>query len=76
MNTKKIDECEYCNNNKSLIFKTLVNDIDIVLEINKNKLNLFTDNLSIHYKENNWLKISDKTETIKIKYCPMCGRKL
>lgn len=76
MNTKKTIKCEYCKEHKSLIFKTLSNDIDIVLEINKNKLTLFTDNLSIHYKEDNWQKITDKTETIKIKYCPICGEKL
>lgn len=69
-------ECEYCDKSKSLLFKKLKNDIDIVLEINKNKLILFTDNLSIHYKEENWLKVSDNTKIIKIKYCPMCGRKL
>ncbi len=71
--------CEYCNNdgylkpNKSLISKTLKNNVDIDIQINvkDKKLAMSIENLSVKTYENNWI-----ITTKKINYCPMCGRKL
>lgn len=76
-------ECNYCNKpkefeeeaNKHIISKTLKNQIDVILEIDRDKLVLWCDNLTYYDKEN-WLLVSDKITSKKIKYCPMCGRKL
>ncbi len=71
--------CEYCKNdgyyksNKSLISKTLKNNVDIDVQVNvkDKKISLSIENLSIKTYEDNWI-ITNK----KINYCPMCGRKL
>lgn len=72
-------ECEYCKNdgycnrNKSLISKTLKNNVDIDLSINvkDKKIVASIENLSIKTYDNNWI-----ITTKKINYCPICGRKL
>ncbi len=71
--------CKYCNNdgylkpNKSLISKTLKNNVDIDTQINvkDKKLAMSIENLSMKTYDNNWI-----ITTKKINYCPMCGRKL
>lgn len=83
MSIKETSKCEYCNKiktfeeeaNKSIIFKTLKNEIDVILEIDRGKLSLFTDNLT-YYGKPDWFKNSDCIVNKKINYCPMCGRKL
>lgn len=71
--------CEYCkkdryyNRNKSLISKTLKNNIDIDLSINVKDMKLVAsvENLTMSTEDNNWF-----LPTKKINYCPMCGRRL
>lgn len=71
--------CEYCNKdgyynrNKSLISKTLKNDVDIDLSINvkDKKIVASIENLTISPENNNWF-----LPTKKINYCPMCERRL
>ena len=71
--------CKYCekdgfyNRNKSLISKTLKNNVDIDLSINvkDKKLVASIENLTMRVEDNNWF-----LPTKKINYCPMCGRKL
>ena len=71
--------CEYCkkdgyyNRNKSLISKTLKNNVDIDLSINvkDKKLVASIENLTMSVEDNSWF-----LPTKKINYCPMCGRKL
>lgn len=71
--------CEYCKNdgyynrNKSLISKTLKNNVDIDLSINvkDKKLVASIENLNIEEFYNKWI-----ITTKKINYCPMCGRRL
>lgn len=73
-------ECEYCNKkksfkeetNKQLIFKALKNNVDVILEIDKNKLCLWVDNPEYYGTDFK----SDCIVNKKINYCPMCGRKL
>lgn len=70
--------CKYCekdgyyNRNKSLISKTLKNNIDIDLSINvkDKKLVASIENLTMSVEDNNWV-----LPTKKINYCPMCGRR-
>ena len=71
--------CEYCKNdgyynrNKSLISKTLKNkvDIDIAISVKDKKIVASIENLNMKPEEDNWF-----LSTKKIKYCPICGRKL
>ena len=71
--------CEYCKNdgyykvNKSLISKTLKNNVDIDLSINvkDKKLVASIENLTMSAEDNNWV-----LPTKKINFCPICGRKL
>lgn len=71
--------CKYCekdgyyNRNKSLISKTLRNDVDIDLSINvkDKKIVASVENLAMSIEENNWY-----LPTKKINYCPICGRRL
>ena len=71
--------CKYCekdgfyNRNKSLISKTLKNNVDIDLSINvkDKKLVASIENLTMRVEDNNWF-----LPTKKITYCPMCGREL
>ena len=71
-------ECEYCKNdgyynrNKSLISKTLKNNVDIDLSINvkDKKLVASIENLTMSVEDNNWF-----LPTKKINYCPMCRTK-
>lgn len=75
--------CNYCNKkkqfkeeaNKRIIVKNLKNQVDVILEIDKDNLSLWCDNL-IYYDREDWFKNSDKITLKKINYCPMCGRKL
>lgn len=76
-------KCNYCNKpkefeeqaNKPLINKRFKNQIDTILEIDKDKLVLWCDNLTYYDKED-WFKNSDKHTLKKINYCPICGRKI
>ena len=69
--------CEYCENdgyykrNKSLISKTLKNNVDIDLAINvkDKKLVASIENLTMNVEDNNWF-----LPTKKINYCPMCRK--
>lgn len=78
-----MNKCEYCNKkksfeeeaNKSIISKEFKNEIDVILEIDRNKLCLFVDNLT-YYNKDNWFEKSSCLTSKKINYCPMCGRKL
>lgn len=71
--------CKYCEKdgyyerNKSLISKTLKNNVDIDLSINvkDKKIVASVENLAMSIEENNWF-----LPTKKINYCPMCGRRL
>lgn len=71
--------CEYCKNdgyykaNKSLISKTLKNNVDIDLSINvkDKKLVASIENLTMSVEDNNWF-----LPTKKINYCPMCRTKI
>lgn len=71
--------CEYCNKdgyynrNKSLISKTLKNNVDIDLSINvkEKKLVASIENLTMNVGDNNWF-----LPTKKINYCPMCRKKV
>ena len=71
--------CKYCKKdgyyerNKSLISKTLKNNVDIDLSINVKykKLVVSTENLKMKVEEDNWI-----LSTKRINYCPMCGRRL
>lgn len=71
--------CEYCgkdgyyNRNKSLISKTLKNNVDIDLSINvkDKKLVASIENLKMKVEEDNWILFIKR-----INYCPMCGRRL
>ena len=71
--------CEYCNKdgyynrNKSLISKTLKNDVDIDLAINvkDKKLVASIENLTMNVEDNNWF-----LPTKKINFCPMCRKKV
>ena len=70
--------CEYCKKdgyykrNKSLISKTLKNNVDIDLSINvkDKKLVASIENLTMNVEDNNWF-----LPTKKINYCPMCRTK-
>ena len=70
--------CEYCkkdgyyNRNKSLISKTLKNNVDIDLSINvkDRKLVASIENLTMSIEDNNWFLPAKK-----INYCPMCRTK-
>lgn len=76
-------KCQYCikkktfeeEANKQLIVKSLKNEIDVGLEIDRGKLVLWTDNLT-YYNKPDWFSSSDCLTSKKINYCPMCGRKL
>lgn len=76
-------KCQYCEKekrfeeeaNKRIINKRLKNEIDIMVEIDKNNLIAWCDNLTC-YNKPDWVKNSDCIAKIKINYCPMCGRKL
>ena len=69
--------CKYCENdgyykrNKSLISKTLKNNVDIDLAINvkDKKLVASVENLAMSIEENNWF-----LPTKKINFCPMCRK--
>lgn len=63
----------YYNRNKSLISKTLKNDVDIDLSINvkDKKIVASIENLTISPENNNWF-----LPTKKINYCPMCRTKV
>ena len=82
MNKVENKTCDYCNKNKSfeeeankqLIQKSLKNEIDVGLEIDRGKLVLWVDNLT--YYDNGNLSQSDDLTSKKINYCPMCGRRL
>ena len=71
--------CRYCKNdgyykaNKSLISKTLKNNVNIDLSINvkDKKLVASIENLTMSVEDNNWFLPAKK-----INYCPICGRKL
>ena len=71
--------CKYCKNdgyykrNKSLISKTLKNDVDIdfSIDVKDEKIVASIENFKIETYEDNWV-----ITTKKINYCPMCGRKL
>lgn len=71
--------CEYCKNdgyykrNKSLINKTLKNDVDIdfSIDVKDEKIVASIENFKIETYEDNWV-----ITTKKINYCPMCARKL
>ena len=71
--------CEYCskdgyyNRNKSLISKTLKNNVDIALSINvkDKKLVASIENLTMNLEDNNWI-----LPTKKINFCPMCRTKV
>ena len=71
--------CKYCEKdgyyerNKSLISKTLKNNVDIDLSINvkDKKLVASIENLTMNPEDNNWILPSKK-----INFCPMCGRRL
>ncbi len=75
--------CVYCNKkksfeeeaNKRIIDKSFKNEIDAMLEIDKDKLTLWVDNIT-YYDKQNWFSTSDCITSKKIYYCPMCGRKL
>ena len=70
--------CEYCKNdgyykaNKSLISKTLKNNVDIDLSINvkDKKLVASIENLTMSLEDDNWF-----LPTKKINFCPMCRTK-
>ena len=73
-----LNKCEndgYYNRNKSLISKTLKNNVDIDLSINvkDKKLCASIENLGMDIGDGmeNWY-----IPTKKINYCPMCGRRL
>lgn len=81
---KKDLRCEYCNKekafeeqaNKSLISKDLKNEVSVVVEIDRGKLVISTENIFMYQQtvwgcEGGWSLTSKK-----INYCPMCGRKL
>ena len=76
-------KCQYCNKekefeeqaNKRLIDKRFKNEIDAMIEIDRDKLVLWVDNLT-YYDKPNWFNTSDCLTSKKINYCPMCGRKL
>lgn len=69
--------CEYCQKdgyyerNKSLISKTLKNNVDIDLSINvkDKKLVASIENLTMNPEDNNWILPSKK-----INFCPMCRK--
>ena len=71
--------CEYCKNdgyykrNKSLISKTLKNDVDIdfSIDVKDEKIVASIENFKMEIYEDNWV-----ITTKKINYCPMCGRQL
>ena len=71
--------CKYCKNdgyykrNKSLISKTLKNDVDIdfSIDVKDEKIVASIENFKMEIYEDNWA-----ITTKKINYCPMCGRKL
>ena len=71
--------CKYCKNdgyykrNKSLISKTLKNDVDIdfSIDVKDEKIVASIENFKMETYEDNWV-----ITTKKINYCPMCGRKL
>ena len=70
--------CEYCKNdgyykaNKSLISKTLKNNVDIDLSINvkDKKLVVSIENLTMSVEDDNWF-----LPTKKINFCPICRTK-
>lgn len=74
--------CEYCNKrktfeeeaNKQIITKSLKNEIDVGLEIDRGKIVIWADNLIYYGTEK--FSHSDDLASKKINYCPMCGRKL
>lgn len=78
-------KCQYCNKKKSfkeeanklLISKDFENDVSVILEIDRGRLALSTENVLI-YKNTNWEQIDGAwcLTSKKINYCPMCGRKL
>lgn len=77
-------KCNYCKKKKefeeqandSLISKDLKNDISIILEIDRGKLVLSTENIFM-YKKTTWgCREGWVLTSKKINYCPMCGRKL
>lgn len=69
--------CKYCENdgyykrNKSLISKTLKNNVDIDLAINVKDKKLVASivNLTMNVEDNNWF-----LPTKKINFCPMCRK--
>ena len=71
--------CEYCEKdgyyerNKSLISKTLKNNVDIDLAINvkDKKLIASIENLNIEALDDNWI-----ITTSKIDYCPKCRKEV
>ena len=71
--------CEYCkkdgyyNRNKSLISKTLKNNVDIDLSINvkDKKIVASIENLTMNPEDNNWI-----LPTKKINFCPICRKKV
>lgn len=71
--------CKYCEKdgyyerNKSLISKTLKNNVDVDLAINvkDKKLIASIENLDIEALDDRWI-----ITTSKIDYCPKCGRRL
>lgn len=71
--------CEYCQKdgyyerNKSLISKTLKNNVDIDLSINvkDKKLVASIENLTMNPEDNNWILPSKK-----INFCPMCRKEV
>lgn len=61
------DKCKYCENN--------VDDRNYIAE----DLDLLEDKISLYIDGDNLLDVSDTcgfSESVKINYCPMCGRKL
>ena len=76
-------KCQYCNKekefveqaNKRLIDKRFKNEVDAMVEIDRDKLVLWVDNLT-YYNKPDWFSTSDCLTSKKINYCPMCGRKL
>lgn len=71
------DRCGFCNNQGQKIIPQ--EDIDFILEMLKNG-NITTSFSSVYLENDNMFFDSSSNEyphsSIKIYYCPMCGRKL
>lgn len=72
---KKERECEYCDNSKQLIAREFPHVMygEIVYD---NEWQIIVDRGYIRLCNTDDMQCLDHGEKIKIKYCPMCGKKL